>query len=398
MGAVQDGFDTWLRDNVVEGNPTSGVNQPSKSEGRAIGGLIEQAIASAVSAAVSAGGAAKIILDVTPETGTIGTGTKHTVRMPYGVSLSEVRASLTTAGGSATVIDITVKQTEADTHATILSAALQIDASATTSVGSAAPAAIQTHALNDNAEIHIDVTTDGGGAGLKVYLIGSWAAIGVGAIPYLVGLATGNGGLNNVATANYPTGFDIEADDIALLSILGTNTAGGTPVITRPSGWSTVANPAGGGLANEAMAVFWRRLDGTESGSFTVSMSAGTLNGMSVQMSIWRGCVQNGDPFESALGDAASASSTMEGTPIVTLGPNRLGVNLYMLNDAIASDPDTGWTEAFDGAIDGPDYSSQHACSVVQMPLAGTTPAETRTITATRNWSSLSLALVPGTD
>ena len=93
-------------------------------------------------------------------------------RMPYAMTLTEVRASLLTAGtvSGVTTIDIN----EAGT--TILSTKLTIDFTAKTSVGAATPAVISDAALADDAIITIDIDVVTGGAvekGLIVTLIGN---------------------------------------------------------------------------------------------------------------------------------------------------------------------------------------------------------------------------------
>lgn len=106
---------------------------------------------------------------VSDETTEITTGAaKITLRMPYAMTLQEVRASLGTASTSGAVtIDIN------QGGATILSTKLTIDQDEKTSTTAAAPAVISTSALTDDAEITIDI--DGAGtdaAGLKIALIG----------------------------------------------------------------------------------------------------------------------------------------------------------------------------------------------------------------------------------
>lgn len=100
---------------------------------------------------------------------TVGTG-KLTVRMPYAMTLTAVRLSVTTAPtGSALVVNIK------EAGVSIFSTKPQIDASATTSVGSGTPAVISDTALADNAVITVDIDQIGStvaGAGLKVWLIG----------------------------------------------------------------------------------------------------------------------------------------------------------------------------------------------------------------------------------
>lgn len=101
---------------------------------------------------------------------TTGTG-KVTFRMPYAFTLTEVRASVTTAPTGAT---ITVDINESGT--TILSTKLTIDVSEKTSETAAITPVISDSSLADDAEITIDIDQVGStvaGAGLKVWLIGN---------------------------------------------------------------------------------------------------------------------------------------------------------------------------------------------------------------------------------
>ncbi len=97
---------------------------------------------------------------------------KVTFRMPFAMTVTEVRASLKTGDvGSptaATVVDIN------ESGGSILSTKLSIDAGETTSVTAAVPAVISDSALADDAEITIDVDSTGGSAvGLVVSIIGT---------------------------------------------------------------------------------------------------------------------------------------------------------------------------------------------------------------------------------
>lgn len=113
-----------------------------------------------------------LIVAVGDETTALTTGTaKVTFRMPFAMTLTAVRASLTTASSSGTpTVDIN------DGGTTILSTKLTIDANERTSTTAATAAVISDTGLADDAEITIDVDTAGtGAAGLKVYLIGTRA-------------------------------------------------------------------------------------------------------------------------------------------------------------------------------------------------------------------------------
>jgi len=105
------------------------------------------------------------------ETTAITTGTKVTFRMPFAMTLTEVRASLTTASSSGNPA-INVKES----GTTIFSTTLTIDSGEKTSKTAATPAVISDAALADDAEMTVIVDTAGtGAAGLKVTLIGTRA-------------------------------------------------------------------------------------------------------------------------------------------------------------------------------------------------------------------------------
>jgi hypothetical protein len=101
------------------------------------------------------------------------TGTaKLTFRMPFAFTLSEVRASLTTAQTSGSIVTVDINEN----GTTILSTKLTIDNNEKTSTTAATPAVISDTSLADDAEITIDIDQVGAATiakGLKVYLIGA---------------------------------------------------------------------------------------------------------------------------------------------------------------------------------------------------------------------------------
>ncbi|MGR9317278.1 hypothetical protein ACU8LZ_12605 [Rhizobium leguminosarum] len=112
----------------------------------------------------------ELIVAASDETTALTTGTaKATFRMPAGVTVTAVRASLNTVSSSGVVtVDIN------EGGSSILSTKLTIDASEKTSTTAATPAVISYASLADDAEITIDIDTAGtGAAGLKVVLIGT---------------------------------------------------------------------------------------------------------------------------------------------------------------------------------------------------------------------------------
>ena len=115
-----------------------------------------------------------IMLAVSDETTALTTGTsKITFRMPYAMTLTDVRASVGTAPtGANLAVDIN------EGGVSILSTVITIDANEKTSTTAATAPVISDSALADDAEITIDIDTVGStiaGAGLKVTLIGTRA-------------------------------------------------------------------------------------------------------------------------------------------------------------------------------------------------------------------------------
>lgn len=94
-------------------------------------------------------------------------------RMPYAMTLTAVRASVTTAPtGSNIIVDIN------ENGSSVLSTKLSIDAGENTSTTAATPPVISDSTLADDAEITIDIDQIGStiaGTGLKVWLIGTRA-------------------------------------------------------------------------------------------------------------------------------------------------------------------------------------------------------------------------------
>jgi len=114
-----------------------------------------------------------IQLAVSDETTALTTGTaKVTFRMPHAMTLTGVRASLSTAQSSGTILTIDVNH---NGSTIFISNWLTIDNTEKTSVTAVDPCIINTTSLTDDAEITIDIDQIGNGTakGLKITLIGT---------------------------------------------------------------------------------------------------------------------------------------------------------------------------------------------------------------------------------
>jgi len=108
------------------------------------------------------------------ETTALAAGTsKVTFRMPHAMTVTEVRASLTTAQASGSIFTVDINES----GTTIISTKLTIDNTEKTSTTAATAAVISDASLADDAEMTVDIVQigDGTAKGLKIWLIGTRA-------------------------------------------------------------------------------------------------------------------------------------------------------------------------------------------------------------------------------
>jgi hypothetical protein len=120
------------------------------------------------------GSPCEIQLAASDETTALTAGTsKVSFRMPFAMTLTEVRASLVTAQASGTIFTVNIKEA----GLSVLSTRLTIDNTELTSVTAATPPVISDSGLADDAliTIDIDLVGDGTAKGLKVLLKGTRA-------------------------------------------------------------------------------------------------------------------------------------------------------------------------------------------------------------------------------
>jgi hypothetical protein len=116
----------------------------------------------------------ELVVAASDETTALTAGTaKITFRMPRAVTLTAVRASLTTAQASGSIFTVDINEG----GTSILSTKLTIDNTEKTSSTAATPPVISDVNLADDAEMTIDIDQIGNGTatGLKVMLIGTYA-------------------------------------------------------------------------------------------------------------------------------------------------------------------------------------------------------------------------------
>ena len=137
-------------------------------------GFLTSSTAASTYGTIAQAKAEYLVCAASDESTALTTGTaKVTFRMPYAMTLSGVRCSLTTAQTSGSIFTVDIN----DGGTTILSTKLTIDNTEKTSTTAATAAVISDVNLADDAEITIDIDQvgDGTAKGLKITLIGTRA-------------------------------------------------------------------------------------------------------------------------------------------------------------------------------------------------------------------------------
>jgi len=173
LNAIEDSADVTDATNVNAAGAIM-TGQIVDEDNMASNSAVKVASQQSIKAYVDAYKTESFIMACSDETTALTTGTaKVTFRMPYAFTLTDVRASVTTAPtteeGTAMTVDIN------ESGSTILSTKLTFDTGEKTTESAATAAVISDTALADDAEITIDIDsvgTDAAGAGLKVTLIG----------------------------------------------------------------------------------------------------------------------------------------------------------------------------------------------------------------------------------
>jgi hypothetical protein len=152
----------------------------------------------------------------------------------------------------------------------------------------------------------------------------------------------------NSLTANYPS--SIAAGDFLIASIV----CNGTVDVrhSTPSGWRRLtAFQIASGVNVLTLAAFCKIADGSEAGTLAFTLANGTVNTQTATISRFTGATS----FESLVagGTTNSTTNAISSPAVTTSGTSRLIVNLFATTAFSNFTEETGWTEAFDYALNG---------------------------------------------
>lgn len=223
---------------------------------------------------------------------------------------------------------------------------------------------------------------------------------GGGPNPYgLVGVASAPGAIGGGGsqTVNIPYPAGLKAGDIAVVHVMLVEFSNPVSYGTLPTGYvEYVHQPIGNSSGAYNYYMFWKRLDGTESGNWSLSMSgSGSTTVRLGMMSVWGGCIGTGDPFDNQV-YARSTSTNCVSSALTTASNNEIVVNLIAQEDNRTFTPPSGYTEAYDyntSAVSGQDCSiTMNYKTVVS---AGSVAASTTVSTGSNRYGVISFGLKP---
>ncbi|MDP9424034.1 MAG: hypothetical protein M3Q19_14600 [Pseudomonadota bacterium] len=193
----------------------------------------------------------------------------------------------------------------------------------------------------------------------------------------------------------YPVG--IQAGDIAIIHALVVDSLNDNS-LNVPNGFTQIEQVPLFSEANTSSAagIFWRRLNGSESGSVSVTTAVSTeaTDTLAAGMSVWRGCVAAGNPFE-ALATARANNTSMTGSAVTTSGANRRVLHFCATYSGASATPASGWTEEYDYYAPFGTGEGGLMLFSKERAAAGTESAAVHTLSQSRRWVTFALALIP---
>lgn len=197
-------------------------------------------------------------------------------------------------------------------------------------------------------------------------------------------------------TISVPYYSGLAANDIAIIHC-GGYTESGEYTFPTISGWTLIdelsSSPTFG---TTHQGLYWRRLDGGESGNVSVAFTSAANDIATGVMFGIRGCITSGTPYEDmdVISGAPGATTSMTSQSITTLGPNRLCLRVAMDEDAGSSSVPASWTQRYE-LIETALSAVTSTLDTIEQSSAGTVSASTRTQSFSGSFVIHTLAMIP---
>lgn len=210
---------------------------------------------------------------------------------------------------------------------------------------------------------------------------------------FVAASALAQDGDQNVSVA-YPAG--ILENDILIIHCAYTSSAGSW-TFDVPSGFAQIAATNNGGIAYNPHALFWKRADGTESGTVAVSVSGsgGSTPRIAAIMCAIGGCVTSGDPFDAEAANTGSSSTSLTAPSITAPAGDLYALNFVSSISDITLTPPASYSEHYDEAAVSTRAASLGLNSKL-VPIGSTGGSVTTASASAFYWSVFSLVMLEG--
>lgn len=196
-------------------------------------------------------------------------------------------------------------------------------------------------------------------------------------------------------TLSIPYYAGLAANDIAII-MCGGYPGSGTYTFPAVSGW-TLANDTSSdpGFGTTQQGIYWRRLDGGESGNVSVALTGSSDTALGIMFGI-RGCITSGTPYEDldVNSEASGVTSDYTSQSITTTAANRLLLRMGMDEDAGTSSVPASWTQRFESTESIGGYMCVTLDTLAQA-TATTVSATTRTGSFSSSFVIHTMAMLP---
>jgi hypothetical protein len=205
------------------------------------------------------------------------------------------------------------------------------------------------------------------------------------------------------ATSTFTMGYPAnpQAGDYAFFWVAWTDN-GGLSISSGPTGFTLLASTFSGVVH---CALYYRKLDGTESGNVTLTLTGptGSNNNAYGSLTYWTGVTPSSTFYDGGTIQGANGSANGLGTALTPTVPNQTVITFWGLDTAGASDrnssPDVGWTNLVGDTWAQPGGSGDSGKAPVDYLISagGTIAAEARTMNTSSftRWVSCTIGLRP---
>lgn len=160
------------------------------------------------------------------------------------------------------------------------------------------------------------------------------------AVSFVASSASGAAASGASIASTVPAG--VQSGDVAI-AFLESWQDSTPPTVTQPAGFTQKGAVWASSDAGAQNSVWWKRLTGADSGSYTFTLNATRWN--TVQVLAFRGCAASGDPFDAVATPVGFTTTGVTSMSLTTTDANGALIFTVYNDNAGTHTPPTGFTE-----------------------------------------------------